>query len=78
MLFARDIAQPAPAKLLADAFGRDRQLVALLDAVEADPRRIVEALRQADVRAERAIVVVGPGDWVRAVEDHGRSLSLAA
>ena len=72
---ARHIAKAALPKLLLDAFGRVGQLVTLLDPVEADLGRFVEALLQGDMGAERAIVVIRPGDGVGAVKDHRRAFS---
>jgi hypothetical protein len=45
-------------------------LVALLDAVEADPAAVLEAVLEAEVIAERPVVVVRPGDGVGTIEDH--------
>ena len=51
-------------------------LVALLDAVEADPAAVAEAVLEAQVVAEGPVVVVRPGDGVGSVEDHGRRTSV--
>ena len=48
-----------------------RELVALLDAVEADAGGVREAALERDVGAEAAVVVVRPGDGVGAEADHG-------
>src|SRR5690606_10392099 len=45
--------------------------------VEADPRRLVEALFEADMGAERAVVIVRPGNGIGTVKDH-LCLSLSA
>ncbi|MND64904.1 hypothetical protein D3C80_562550 [compost metagenome] len=52
------------------AFRVGRELVALLDAVEADLGGFIKALFEADMRTQRAVVVVGPGNRVGSVTDH--------
>ncbi len=57
-------------ELLLQCLRISRHLVALLDAVEADLLAIGEAIVERQMRADRMIVVIAPGDRVGSVADH--------
>ena len=67
---AGDEGEAARRKHALQAFRLSRELVALLDAVKTDLGGLIEALFEADMRAQRAVVVVGPGNRVGSVTDH--------
>ena len=67
---AGNVAQPARLQHGLQRRRLLRKLVALLDAVETDLRGLVEALVEADMGAERAVVIVRPCNGVGTVEDH--------
>jgi len=62
-----DVAQAARFEHGLEARRIFRELVAFLDAVEADLRRLVEALVEADMGAEGTVVVVRPGNRIGTV-----------